>query len=58
VIVSTAVGRAKRAEAGRLWKRAQLDINARLGNAKVVHLHDLLEECLELLEPEAEGVDG
>ena len=58
VIVATAVGRAKRAEAGRLWKRAQLDINARLGNAKVVHLHDLLEECLELLEPEAEGVDG
>ena len=58
VVTATAAGRAKRAEAARQWKRAQLDLNARLGNAKVAHLHDMLEECLALLEPEAESVDG
>ena len=58
VVTATAAGRAKRAEAARQWKRAQFDLNARLGNAKVAHLHDMLEECLALLEPEAESVDG
>jgi DNA-binding MarR family transcriptional regulator len=58
VVAATAAGRAKRAEAARQWKRAQLDLNARLGNAKVAHLHDVLEECLALLEPEAGSVDG
>ena len=58
VVTVTAAGRAKRAEAARQWKRAQLDLNARLGNATVVHLHGMLEECLALLEPEAESVDG
>ena len=57
VVVATAAGLAKRAEASRQWKRAQLDINARLGNAKVAHLHELLEECLALLEPEVETAD-
>ena len=57
VVVLTAAGRTKRAEASRQWKRAQLDINARLGNAKVAHLHELLEECLALLEPEVETAD-
>jgi len=57
VVVATAAGLAKRAEASRHWKRAQLDINARLGNATVAHLHELLEECLALLEPEAETAD-
>lgn len=52
VVAATPAGRAKRVEAGRLWKRAQLEINARLGTAKVAHLHDLLAECLELLELE------
>ena len=58
VVRATAAGRTKRAEAARQWKRAQLDLNARLGNATVAHLHDMLEECLALLEPEAESVDG
>ena len=58
VVTATAAGRAKRAEAARQWKRAQFDLNARLGNAKVAHLHNMLEECLALLEPEAESVDG
>ena len=58
VVVATPSGRAKRAEAGRHWKRAQLDLNARLGNAKVAQLHDLLEECLGMLEPADESADG
>lgn len=57
VVTATAAGRAKRVEAGRLWKRAQLEINARLGNAKVAHLHALLEECLTLLDPESGQTD-
>jgi len=57
VVVATPAGRAKRAEAGRLWKRAQIDLNARLGESKVVDLHRLLEECLDLLEP-ATGPSG
>ena len=39
-------GRAKRAEAQRDWKRAQLALNARLGEARVVALHALLDDCL------------
>ena len=53
VVTATPAGLAKRAEAGRLWKRAQLDLNARLGNATVVDLHRLLEDCLVRLEPAA-----
>ena len=50
VVASTPAGRAKRAEAARQWKRAQLEVNARLGAARVAALHDLLEECLALME--------
>ena len=53
VVVATAAGRAKRLEAGRQWKRAQVEINQRLGNARVVQLHDLLEECLTSMDAEA-----
>ena len=53
VVKATPAGLAKRAEAGRLWKRAQLDLNARLGNATVVDLHRLLEDCLGRLEAAA-----
>ena len=42
-VAITAAGRAKRAEAARQWKRAQLEINARLGVERVARLHDLLE---------------
>ena len=54
VITATAAGRAKRAEAARSWKRAQLEINARLGDERVVRLHDLLEECLTLMDADDE----
>jgi DNA-binding MarR family transcriptional regulator len=50
VVGSTPAGRAKRAEAARQWKRAQLEVNARLGEDRVVALHDLLEECLQLMD--------
>ena len=57
LVTATPAGRAKRAEAGRQWKRAQLEINARLGNARVVQLHDLLEECLGLMDLEPGATD-
>ncbi len=49
-VLATDAGRAKRAEAQRAWKQAQLALNARLGNERVVALHALLDECLAALE--------
>ena len=54
VVSATVAGRGKRAEAERLWKRAQLEVNARLGDDRVVRLHDLLEECLALMDADDE----
>lgn len=45
-VTLTASGRAKRAEAQREWKRAQLAFNARLGAARVAELHALIDDCL------------
>lgn len=45
----TAAGRDKRSEAQREWKRAQNTLNARLGEANVVRLHALIDECLLLM---------
>lgn len=53
-ISATADGRAKRAEAQRAWKQAQLALNERLGEARVVRLHELLDACLAELAT-AEG---
>jgi DNA-binding MarR family transcriptional regulator len=47
----TPEGREKRQEAQRRWRVAQEGINDRLGARRVVALHALLDECLELLEP-------
>ncbi len=58
VVGATAAGRAKRAEAGRHWKKAQLEINERLGIERVAHLHDVLEECLALMESVPGEIDG
>lgn len=49
-VVATDAGRAKRTEAQRAWKQAQLALNARLGNERVAALHALLDECLAALE--------
>ena len=57
-VTATDAGRAKRVEAQRQWKRAQLALNARLGAARVAQLHGLLDECLALInEPDASPAD-
>jgi DNA-binding MarR family transcriptional regulator len=48
-------GRAKRAQAQRAWKAAQLGFNARLGSERVARLHALLDECVALM---ADGPDS
>jgi DNA-binding MarR family transcriptional regulator len=50
LVEATAAGRAKRAEAQRAWKRAQLAFNTRIGEAAVLRLHAAVEECMALLE--------
>ncbi len=56
IVAITAAGRAKRSEAQRLWKRAQLALNRRLGDDRVARLHALLDECLAGLgDSEAPG---
>lgn len=46
VVALTSAGRAKRAEGQREWKRAQLALNQRLGDARVAKLHALMDDCL------------
>jgi len=48
-------GREKRQEAQRLWRVAQEAINYIVGSLRVVQLHALIDECLELLSPLPEG---
>ena len=50
-VVATAAGRAKRNEAQRAWKRAQLALNARWGNDCVLHLHRMIDDCLDRMGP-------
>jgi DNA-binding MarR family transcriptional regulator len=45
----TDAGRAKRAEASQHWKQAQLALNQALGTERVLALHALLDDSLELL---------
>lgn len=47
----TPAGREKRQESQRRWKAAQQSLNARLGEARVVALHALIDESLALLSP-------
>jgi len=49
-VSATEAGRAKRTEAQRAWKQAQLALNARLGNDRVLALHALIDDCLEALD--------
>jgi DNA-binding MarR family transcriptional regulator len=48
-IESTPAGRAKHAEARRQWKKAQLELNATLGVARISELHALIDEGLARL---------
>lgn len=54
----TQAGRDKRSEAQRRWKAAQLELNARLGEARVAALHLLIDESAALLGPQDEQSAG
>ena len=49
-VALTPAGVAKRVEAQRSWKRAQLAFNDRLGVERVARLHALVEECMDVLD--------
>lgn len=55
LVALTEPGRAKRAEAQRLWKQAQLNLNEVLGEARVAQLHRLIDESLALLGADDDG---
>src|SRR5260370_40694256 len=55
-IGATQEGHAKRSEAKRECKRAQLALNARLGAKQVAALHSLIERCMEDLTESADTV--
>jgi DNA-binding MarR family transcriptional regulator len=54
LVTATPAGRAKRGEAQREWKRAQLALNERLGATRVAELHALLDDCLAALNADPE----
>jgi DNA-binding MarR family transcriptional regulator len=51
----TEAGRDKRTEAQRRWKVAQQDLNGLLGVERVIALHALADEALQLLSPAEPG---
>lgn len=55
IVSITQAGREKRQEAQRRWRVAQEAINDRLGVERVLALHALLDESLELLSPLGTG---
>jgi len=57
----TEAGREKRREAQALWKVAQLGLNEMLGEATVVALHGLIDDCMDRLvetDPETSPLDS
>lgn len=54
LVEATAAGRAKRAEAQRAWKAAQVALNERLGVERVSALHDLLDASIACLDNDSE----
>ncbi|MBL0945334.1 MAG: winged helix-turn-helix transcriptional regulator [Hydrogenophaga sp.] len=54
-IQATPEGQAKRSEAQRRWRAAQEALNARLGPERVVALHALIDESLQILDEEGAG---
>jgi len=52
LVEATDAGRAKRAEAQRAWKQAQLALNACLGAKRVAALHALVDDCIRRLADE------
>ena len=59
-VTITPAGRAKHEEALRHWKLVQQSLNQRLGAGRVLALHGLINESLELLLPveAGSGADG
>jgi DNA-binding MarR family transcriptional regulator len=55
LVSATDAGREKRQDAQRRWRIAQEGINQVLGPRRVMELHALIDDCLELLSPMAEG---
>jgi DNA-binding MarR family transcriptional regulator len=55
LISASEAGQAKRTEAQRKWRVAQEGINATLGLERVLALHALIDESLELLSPLESG---
>jgi DNA-binding MarR family transcriptional regulator len=55
LVEATDEGRAKRTEAQRAWKQAQLALNARLGSKRVAALHALIDDCMGLLAEDDEA---
>ena len=55
LVNATDAGRDKRHEAQRRWRVAQEGINQMLGPRRVVELHALLDECMDLLAPLPDG---
>ena len=58
LVEATETGRAKRAEAQRAWKQAQLALNERLGSERVAALHALLDDCIEKLDAKDADASG
>ena len=54
LVTLTAKGAAKRGEAQRAWKRAQLALNAQLGSDRVAELHALIDDCMAALAAASE----
>jgi len=57
LISITALGREKRVQSQREWKRAQLAFNARVGEDLVGRLHALIDECLGRMHEDAQTPD-
>jgi DNA-binding MarR family transcriptional regulator len=54
VVQATPEGAALRADAQRAWKRAQLGLNARVGDDRIAELHELLDRLIAVLEDPAQ----
>ena len=57
LISATEAGQQKRSEAQRKWRIAQEGINQALGVQRVLALHALIDESLELLSPPGDEID-
>ncbi|MDB5945373.1 MAG: transcriptional regulator, MarR family-like protein [Ramlibacter sp.] len=57
LVSATDSGREKRQEAQRRWRVAQESINETIGLKRVLALHALIDDCMELLSPLPDGED-